>query len=586
MRTQLYVTRILVVLTAGLTVGLLSVSGCGAGSDDAAGEYNANSTQGNNLGTSGAQDIGQFRKILEEGEIPGENTLDANGFFSEHHTQLPEPDCGQTICLHGMLAVSHDWIYGEYQATLQLGMNTTIDASELERLPLDLVVVVDTSGSMAGDGKMTYVREGLHLLVDAMQPGDRLALVRYDTDVHELAGLQESPDATTLHALINELWPDGATNFYGGLQTGLQLALDAADPERESRVIMLSDGMPTAGIYTDDQSIIDMADDYIRDGVGLTTIGVGLDFNVELMRGLAERGAGNFYFLEDAAAIDEVFTEEIAYFTTPIAYDLELEVVNGAAYQLGDVVGTKLWSTDGYRGTIQIPAVFLAGRVSHEDPPAEDPRRRGGGSAILVNLIPVDTWSELQNPYRAAELRLRYRLASTGEVVEQTVVVQNPQDPGVAEELPYYSHSAMEKNHAMYNIFLGLREACRLATYSHNQALWILEQIEAVASAWNAERDDQDIVADLALIDQFIFNLEQRGATAVNPEDPDATDCGYEGCYGNDIYYEEDHTGLFFCSTGRARDTSPVALALLLVVLGVIRRRRRARSGSGSGSQR
>jgi len=571
-------THTISAILVAMTLGLLGLAtGCGAGGDDAAGDYNGNSSSWSNLGTSGAQDIGQFRKILEEGGIPGENTLDANGFFSEHHTQLPAPECGQAICLHGMLAVHHDWIYGEYQAALQLGMNTTIEATSLERRPLDLVVVVDTSGSMAGDDKMSYVKQGLHLLVDSMDPGDRLALVRYDTEVHVLSSLQDAADATALHSLVDGLTPDGATNFYEGLETGLQMALDSSDGEREGRVIMLSDGQPTAGPYTDDTNIIDMADVYIGDGVGLTTIGVGLDFNVDLMRGLAERGAGNFYFLEDAAAIDEVFTEEIDYFVTPIAYDLEIEVVNGAAYRLGEVVGTKLWSTDGYRGSIQIPAVFLTGRRSQDDPPAEDTRRRGGGSAIIADLIPVDAWQDLGDPHRAAEITLRYRLASTGETVEQTVVVQNPKDPGVAEELPYYTDEAIEKNYAMYNIYLGLREACRQAETSHNYALWVLEQLEAATSEWNAERDDQDIVADLALIDEFTDNLEQNGAVAVNPEDPydDPYGCGYEGCYDYD--YGDDSGGLFFCSQGRARDTSPIALALLLVVLGAVRRRRRQR---------
>jgi Ca-activated chloride channel family protein len=551
-------------------------AGCSAGSDGA--QASSNDNQGwSNLGTSGAQDIGQFRSILESGGIPSENTLDANGFFNEHVTELPEPDCGQAICLHGMLAVHSDWIWNDYQATLQLGMNTTMDASSLPQRPRDLVVVVDTSGSMASEDKMTYVKQGLHLLVDTLDPEDRMALVRYDSAVTVLTDLLEPTEATTLHEMVTGLYPDGATNFYGGLETGLQMALEAANPERERRVIMLSDGQPTAGAATDNASIIEMAERYIGDGIGVTTIGVGLAFNVELMRGLAERGAGNFYFLESAAAIDEVFTQELDFFVTPVAYDLELEVVSGAAYSLGEVVGTHLWQTDGFRGSISIPAVFLASRRSPSDPPEEDPRRRGGGSAILIDLIPQEAWQGLADPHRMAELKLRYRLAGSEELLEQTVVVQNPKDPGVAEELPFYTHVAIAKNHAMYNIFLGLREACRQAMVSHNYALWVLEQLEERASAWNLSSNDPDIAADLLLIDQFIANLEAKGAWAVEPGAPyDYTyPCGYEGCM-----YEDDMGGFFFCSAGKASDTSPIALALILVVLGAWRRGRAGRPRS------
>jgi len=561
--------------------------GCGAGMADTSGDYysNSNTTGWNNIGTSGAQDIGQFRSILEMGDIPAANTLDANGFFSEHYTQLPPPDCGNDICLHGMLAVHNDWVYGEYQAALQVAMSSSIEATSLERKPLDLVVVVDTSGSMVQDNALSYVKQGLHILIDELDPDDRVALVRYEGFVEVLATFAEPSDATTLHGLVDGLYADGATNFYDGLEAGLQMAANASDPERQTRLIMLSDGEPTSGI-TDNESIIAMAEGYISEGVGLTTIGVGTNFNVELMRGLAERGSGNFYFLESAEAIDEVFTEELNYFVTPVAYDLQIEVVNGAGYILGSVVGTHLWETDGYRGTINIPAVFLASRVSDDDPPVGDGGRRGGGSAILIQMIPNDAWPELADPNRVAELRMTYRLPYSDLTVEQVVTVNNPDAPGVALEQPYYSHQAIEKNYAMYNLYLGLKDAATRAEYSHNEALWVLEQLEARASAWNLEVSDEDIEADLLLVDQFMENLIARGAWAVNPVDPndpsnDACEagieeacyedpCAYGGCEGQDISY-----GFFGCSTARAADSAPVGLALsLLALLGLWRRRR------------
>jgi Ca-activated chloride channel family protein len=577
MRLTLHTARsLLLVACAGVLTASVGCAGSADSGGYASGNYNGNGGTWSNIGTGGAQDIGQFRQILDQGGIPGENTLDANGFFSEHYTQLPAPECGQLLCLHGMLAVSTDWTLGAYQATLQVAMSSPIDPATLVRQPLDLVVVVDTSGSMAEAGKLEYVKLGLDVLVDQLHEGDRIALVRYATDVSVVAPLG-AMDATGLHGVVAGLLPSGSTNFYGALETGLALAAEVVAPERQVRVLILSDGLPTTG-NTDENAILGMAEGYLEDGIGLTTVGVGLEFNVNLMRGLAERGAGNFYFIEDPAAVQDVFVQELDYFVTPIAFDLEVEVVTGAGYTLGEVVGTNLWSTDGYRGTISIPSVFLASRTSAEDPPVGEGGRRGGGSAILIQMVPNPAWAELADPYRVAEITLSYRLPEATERTVQVVSVANPEAPGVAAELPYYTHEAMAKNHAMYNVFLGLREAARYASYSYNYALWTLVQTRSGAAAWNASRYDEDIEADLALIDEFVANLEERGAYATDPSQPTYTPdypyqdpCAQGGCDDQ----EQDEGGLFFgcAATGNA-DGAPL-MGVVLLALGLLWRRRR-----------
>ena len=479
-----------------------------------------------NLGTGGAQDIGQFRKILDEGGIPGENTLSANGFFSEHYTELPPPDCGESICLHGMLGIDRDWVYNTHQVALQLAMNSPLDPTNFERRPLDLAVVVDVSGSMDSQDKITFVRQGLHLLINELENEDRLALITYSDDVTTVFGLENTLDATAMHYRVDALDAGGSTNFHDGLETGFQIVEAVQDPERESRVIMISDGMPTAGI-TDMNQIISMAESHLNTDVGLTTIGVGLQFNVDLMRGLAERGAGNFYFLEDTAAIEEVFVEELSYFVTPVAFDLDLSVTLTAAYGLSEVVGTTLWSEVGNGGQIHIPAVFLASRTSHDDPPATSGEgRRGGGSAIIMAINPATNIEGIEDPYQVATIALTYEDATDLQQVSLDTTVTNPALPGVhplsansPDPEAWVSHTAMRKNLAMYNIYLGLREACRRAVYNYNHALWVLDQLLDRAVTWNTDVEDEDIAIDIELMEQFRSNLMSKDATAVAPPD-------------------------------------------------------------------
>src|ERR1043165_427477 len=117
--------------------------------------------------------------------------------------------------------------------------------------------------------------------------------------------------------------------------------------------------MATSG-NTSQFDIVAMADRYVTDGIGLTTIGVGSSFDVNLMRGLAEHGAGNFYFLEDAAAASEVFNQELDFFVTPLALDVHVSATSGAGWQFGEVIGSTLWKSTTGSGSMTIPAVFVA----------------------------------------------------------------------------------------------------------------------------------------------------------------------------------------------------------------------------------
>ncbi len=483
---------------AGLGALLLAMSGCSS-SSGAAGP------SGGNLVTGGAQDIGYFREILDEGGIPGPNTLDANGFFNEHYTVLPEPACGEKVCVQAMLAVMRNWVDEEPERVIQIGLNSPIDPKSLVRPATDMVLVVDVSGSMGDAGKLDYVKQGLHILLDELEPGDRVGLVTYETEVHVLATLEGEASREELHGLVDSLLPGGTTNLYGGLETGLAMAARASDPERQSRVVLLSDGLPTAG-NTDPEAIRSMAESYVLEGVGLTTIGVGQSFDVDLMRSLAERGAGNFYYVEDPQAVQEVFAEELDYFLTPIALDLTIQLRSGSAYRLKNVTGAVNWRVEDFGGSIWIPAVFLASRT--EDATDATPMgRRGGGSSFFVETEPA---SGTDSPLaEMVEVVLTYRDAETGEEHTQSILVRAPEE---AEALAYYSEDPMIKNAAVYQIYKGLHRACEVAGESYDRARQVLEALRRHVVAYlEAHPEDEDVAADLELIERFLENLSRNG---------------------------------------------------------------------------
>ncbi len=536
---------------------LLSLAACGG----AGGAADSPGTPGGNVGFGGAQDIGEFRGILERGEIPGPNTLDANGFFNEHFVEPPAVTCGGPLCLTPGLSVGRDFLTGAHQATLQISVNTTVDPLEHPRLPMKLSLVVDHSGSMSEDNRLEKVKVGLHALIDQLHDEDRLSIISFDDTVTIDQPFTSALDRDRLHLVVDNLQPDGGTNIFDGLKAGMDALGELPENEKQNRVILLSDGLATAG-NTSQQAIIEMASGYVSKGIGLTTIGVGDSFDVELMRGLAERGAGNFYFVEDASAATEVFTEEVDVFMSPIALDLEIHASTTSGWKMLEVVGSKSWLPGSTTGELRVPAVFFASRTSQQG----EVGRRGGGSMIFVRLDP--TTAGIGN---VADLTLSYRLPNTNERIEHDVTLDYDRDPKEALEVPFLSYAEMAERYAMYNTFLGFRLATQMAAQGDfNCAASVLTTTKSNVVAWNdIHGNDPDLIADVELADMFLGNLRAQGAST---EFSLANCPAAEQPFEEPGWDEEAYNHPMMCSSNAGKSGWLLILGALLFV----RRRRRA----------
>ncbi len=519
----------------------------------------------------GAQDFGDFKEILMNGGIPGPDTLDANGFFNEHFAPPPQTGCTNTLCLTPGLSVGRDWVTSAHQATLQVAVNTNVDPTTYVRRPLDLAVVVDRSGSMASDGRIDKVKLGLGQMIDGLQDGDRMGIVTFADAATVIAPLA-TLDRTGLHADVSGILPGGGTNIYDGLAAGFNL-LPAPTVEREQRVIFLSDGQATVG-DTNQDDIFALSDSYITAGIGLTTIGVGADFDVGLMRGLAEHGAGNFYFLQDNASTTEVFTEELNYFMSPIALAVDIEATAGQGYTFGEVIGSTLWTASPTHGSMHVPAVFVASRTTATDPTGMG-NRRGGGSMLFVALTNTGA---VDADGSVGTVKLTYKLPGGAAPVTQTVTLAYPSaDPNATPVDPYLSAPEIAKRYAMYNMFLGLRAATEATDVNCMSS--ILYNVETSAKAWNAPHEDTDIIDDDSLVDLFLANLRAVGASADQTTatarcagvggQPVDSDGGLG--YGSDTYGSESPSyGCYDAGAGSATTLLGIGLAVLVTT----RRRR------------
>lgn len=197
----------------------------------------------------------------------------------------------------------------------------------LTRMPLNLALVIDRSGSMSGS-KLEKAKEAAAYCVRNLAASDRVAVVAYDDEVRVVApSTKLSPEAKSrLLKDIESIQSGGSTNLGGGWLTGAQ---EVANHMEESgylnRVILLSDGLANVGIV-DTTELTQHASELRQRGVSTTTMGIGADFNEELMEQIAIKGGGHFYFIENARQIPDFLHRELGEVLATVARELKLGI--------------------------------------------------------------------------------------------------------------------------------------------------------------------------------------------------------------------------------------------------------------------
>jgi Ca-activated chloride channel homolog len=181
--------------------------------------------------------------------------------------------------------------------------------SASKRRPLNLSVVLDRSGSMAGD-KLAYVKKATQFLVQHLSAADRFSLVTYN----EAVAVNIAPTNATVKDQINHtiqaINAGGMTNLSGGWLQGCQLVAEGVTDGHSKRVLLLTDGLANEGV-TDGSRLASMARHKREEGVTTTTMGVGMDFNEDLLTRMAAEGGGAFYFIDNPDQAPRIFAEEL-----------------------------------------------------------------------------------------------------------------------------------------------------------------------------------------------------------------------------------------------------------------------------------
>lgn len=200
---------------------------------------------------------------------------------------------------------------------------TGVNLPQAQRAPVNLALVIDRSGSMSGF-KLTQAKQAAQQLVAQLTANDRLSIVHYGSDVKSLDGLAATPEnKTVLLKYIEGIWDDGGTNIGDGLSKGRDLLLGMKSDFKVNRLILISDGQPTEGL-TDSSQLAQVVRTIRADGISVSSIGVGTDFNEELMEAFAEIGGGAYAYLQDASQLSGIFQKDLNAAATQVARGVTL----------------------------------------------------------------------------------------------------------------------------------------------------------------------------------------------------------------------------------------------------------------------
>lgn len=191
-------------------------------------------------------------------------------------------------------------------------IKVTLDAPPLrqaERPPVNLAIVLDHSGSMAG-AKLEKAKEAAIAALRRLTSRDLFSLVVYDSQVETVVPAQSAANTEWIEARIREIKAGSSTALFGGVSQGAAELRKHLDTAYVQRLILLSDGLANVGPSSpDDLGRLGAA--LIKEHISVTTIGVGTDYNEDLMARLSRHSDGNIYFVESGADLPRIFAAEL-----------------------------------------------------------------------------------------------------------------------------------------------------------------------------------------------------------------------------------------------------------------------------------
>jgi Ca-activated chloride channel family protein len=358
----------------------------------------------------------------------------------------------------------------------------------VSRRRLNLGVVLDRSGSMGGE-KMQRAIEAAGYCVDQLLPSDRLSVVIFDDAVDVLIPSQPVEDKPGLKRLLSRVHARNSTALHEAWVHGGMQVSEHLDAGAVNRVLLITDGLANVGLTNTDE-IVTQAKGLFERGVSTSTVGIGADFNEDLLMPMAQAGGGNAWHVAEAADMQRIFSVELEGLLAQFAHNVSLGLVPSDAVSVADQLNDfELTETGRYK----LPDM-----------------QSGSPLDVVLRLrIPAQ---EAGSRMRLLDLRLGYtpREASGAEVAKHVFEVEFARAEEV-ETLP--ANLEVEKAVQLLMSARARREAvAHMDAGRYEQATASVVSARQRWEAWPSfSPADADVMSDYADLEQVSESLGDRG---------------------------------------------------------------------------
>jgi Ca-activated chloride channel homolog len=263
------------------------------------------------------------RAYLDAGAMVPEPAVRVEEFVNAFDYDAPPLRAGAVL---GLSAAAFPSTIRAGYHVLALSLHTR-KTPRAERKPLDLVLVIDASGSMAKGARLELVRSSLAYLLDELGERDRVGIVAFQENARVVLELTRVADPETILATLETLRPEGRTNVKAGIALGYELLDRSREAGVAQRIVLCSDGVANSGDATDADAILAGVRMRAKRGVELSTVGFGMGhYDDVLLERLARVGGGSYAYVDDEREAERLFVDHLNATLEVLARDVKLQV--------------------------------------------------------------------------------------------------------------------------------------------------------------------------------------------------------------------------------------------------------------------
>ncbi len=268
-----------------------------------------------------AASYSNVRRFLMQDLLPQRDVVRSEELINYFDYAYPQPE-SEPVAIH----LEHSQCpWNSAHELVQIGLQGR-DLDTSERAGSNLVFLLDVSGSMMPENKLPLVKRSLKLLVDRLQPEDRVALVMYAGNAGIALRSTPGNHKTRIKEAIDKLGAGGSTAGAAGIELAYKLAGENFSEGGNNRIVLATDGDFNVGVSSTG-ALVELIEEKRKSGIFLTVLGYGMDnYKDGRMQELADRGNGNHYYIDNIMEAKKVLVTELSSTLHAIAKDVKIQV--------------------------------------------------------------------------------------------------------------------------------------------------------------------------------------------------------------------------------------------------------------------